>query len=143
MKRGNCQLNVFLWLMVVVIVICASCGGPSKEMKMAIKEQRPDGTRIFVVFWEPGLGTPSENSDAILLMDDGSTCAPPKGFPSSIKSKNFQSGKEVCIKFFSVPKTGNPTGILIAGAKLNVRWANETEAKSFLEEMNPGSHMIR
>jgi hypothetical protein len=135
--------KVPVWLMAAVIALCASCGGPSKEMKMAIKEQRPDGTRIFVVFWEPGLGTPSANGDAILLMDDGSTCAPPQGFPSSMKSKNFQSGKEVCIKFFAVPKAGNPTGIQIAGSKRNVRWANEAEAKSLLEEMNPGSRTMR
>ena len=120
-----------------------SCGGASKEMKMAVKEERPDGTRVFAVFWEPGFGTPSESGEALLLMDDGTTCTTPPGYPSSIKSDNKQTGKQLCIRMFLAPKVGNPTAVQIAGSKRSVRWSTEEEGRSLLDEMNPGPRTFR
>jgi hypothetical protein len=143
MKRTTLRRAVSGCVAVVVMALSLSCGGAGKELKMAVKEQRPDGTRVFVVFWEPGFGTPSESGEALLLMDDGTTCPTPPGYPSSIKSDNKQTGKQLCIRMFLAPKTGSPTAIQIAGSKRNVRWATEEEGRSLLDEMNPGSRSFR
>jgi hypothetical protein len=143
MNRRTLRRGVFGSVVVAVVALSLSCGGAAKEMKMAVKEQRPDGTRVFVVFWEPGFGTPGESGEALLLMDDGTTCTTPQGYPSSIKSDNKQTGKQLCIRMFLAPKTGSPTAVQIDGSKRSVRWATEEEGRSLLDEMNPGSRPLR
>jgi hypothetical protein len=124
-------------LVVALLSLSVACGGAGQEMKMAVTERKAGEARVAVVFWEPGFGTPSESQAAVLRLKNGARCTTPPGYPSSVRSSNKKSGKDLCLKYFAIPEGGVPASIEIAGKTRAVRWASEQEAREMLDELNP------